>query len=56
MGIYVFSKELLIEILTATSANDFGQDIIPDAIDKYRVMSYPFFGLLGRHRDDSFVL
>jgi glucose-1-phosphate adenylyltransferase len=44
MGIYVFSKELLIEILTTTGANDFGQNIIPDAIDKYQVMSYPFFG------------
>jgi glucose-1-phosphate adenylyltransferase len=43
MGIYVFSKELLIEILTESSANDFGQDIIPKAIEKYRVMSYPFF-------------
>ncbi len=43
MGVYVFSKELLIEILTTTSANDFGHNIIPDAIDKYQVMSYPFF-------------
>jgi len=43
MGIYVFSKDLLLEILATTSANDFGQNIIPDAIDKYQVMSYPFF-------------
>ncbi len=44
MGIYVFSKELLIEILSAGSANDFGQDVIPDAVGKYQVMSHPFFG------------
>ena len=43
MGIYVFSKELLIKILSTTRANDFGQNIIPDAIDTYQVMSYPFF-------------
>jgi glucose-1-phosphate adenylyltransferase len=43
MGIYVFSKKLLIEILTSTSEHDFGKNIIPDSIDHYRVMSYPFF-------------
>ncbi len=43
MGIYVFSKRLLLEILTETRANDFGKDIIPDATDRYQVMSYPFF-------------
>jgi glucose-1-phosphate adenylyltransferase len=43
MGVYVFSKELLIDMLSASSANDFGQNIIPDAIGKCRVMSYPFF-------------
>lgn len=42
MGVYVFSKQLLTEILTESSAHDFGQDIIPNAIDHYRVMSYPF--------------
>jgi glucose-1-phosphate adenylyltransferase len=43
MGIYVFSKKLLIEILASTSEHDFGKNIIPDSIDHYRVMSYPFF-------------
>ena len=43
MGIYVFGKDLLLKILATTTANDFGQQIIPDAIDKYQVMSYPFF-------------
>ena len=44
MGIYLFSKDLLIKILRATDKHDFGEDIIPDSINKYRVMSYPFFG------------
>ena len=43
MGIYVFSKELLIKILNESGEHDFGKNIIPDSIDKYRVMSYPFF-------------
>ena len=44
MGIYVFRKELLIEILTESGAHDFGKDLIPHALDRYRVMSYPFHG------------
>jgi len=44
MGIYVFSKQLLIEILNSTAEHDFGKNIIPDSLQKYRVMSYPFFG------------
>jgi len=43
MGIYVFSKKLLIKILASTSEHDFGKNIIPDSINQYRVMSYPFF-------------
>ena len=44
MGIYVFSKQMLIEILNASVEHDFGKHIIPESIHKYRVMSYPFFG------------
>jgi glucose-1-phosphate adenylyltransferase len=44
MGIYVFSKKLLIKILDFTSEHDFGKNIIPDSMSHYRVMSYPFFG------------
>lgn len=44
MGIYVFKKELLVKILSATCKHDFGAHIIPDAISQYRVMSYPFSG------------
>ena len=47
MGIYVFNTEFLYEQLikdadTHTSAHDFGKDIIPSALGKYRVLAYPF--------------
>ncbi len=47
MGIYVFNKAFLFEQLikdadTPSSTHDFGRDIIPSVIDKYRVMAYPF--------------
>jgi glucose-1-phosphate adenylyltransferase len=47
MGNYVFNTEFLYEQLikdadTSGSEHDFGKDIIPGIIDKYRVFSYPF--------------
>ncbi len=47
MGIYVFNRGFLFEQLTkdaytAGSSHDFGRDIIPGAIEKYRVIAYPF--------------
>ncbi|HLF95556.1 MAG TPA: glucose-1-phosphate adenylyltransferase [Methylococcaceae bacterium] len=47
MGIYVFNAAFLYEQLikdadTKTSSRDFGKDIIPAVIDKYRVYAYPF--------------
>jgi len=47
MGIYVFNTEFLFEQLikdadTSGSSHDFGKDIIPGAINKYRVYAYPF--------------
>ncbi len=43
MGIYVFNRDVLIEALDNDFA-DFGKHIIPAAIKKYRVQSYPFQG------------
>jgi glucose-1-phosphate adenylyltransferase len=43
MGIYVFTTELLVELLK-TEGNDFGKDIIPKAMPNYRVMGYIFDG------------
>ncbi|MEJ2141290.1 MAG: glucose-1-phosphate adenylyltransferase [Gammaproteobacteria bacterium] len=47
MGIYIFNTELLFELLirdadTPDSSHDFGKDIIPYAIEKYRAIAYPF--------------
>lgn len=41
MGIYVFSTELLIELLN-TPANDFGKEIIPGALADHTIMGYVF--------------
>jgi len=47
MGIYIFNTAFLFEQLIkdadlAQSAHDFGNNIIPSLIDKYRVFAYPF--------------
>ncbi len=47
MGIYVFNTKFLYEQLIKdadrkSSSHDFGKDIIPSVIAKYRVMAYPF--------------
>lgn len=44
MGIYVFRRNVLKEILSDVSMMDFGKDIIPEAIKKYKVFSYAFQG------------
>jgi glucose-1-phosphate adenylyltransferase len=69
MGIYIFSPGFLYEQLikdadTSTSTHDFGKDIIPDLINRYRAFAYPFreeeTGQQGYWRDvgtvDSFWL
>ncbi|MFA6384042.1 MAG: glucose-1-phosphate adenylyltransferase [Candidatus Omnitrophota bacterium] len=40
MGIYVFKKEVLVELLTANNKADFGKEIIPDAIGSRRTCAY----------------
>ena len=47
MGIYIFNSQLLIPILVADAENpqsshDFGKDILPGIIEKYRVFAYNF--------------
>jgi glucose-1-phosphate adenylyltransferase len=39
MGIYVFSRQVLLEVLEQ-SGIDFGREIIPGALDKYKVNSF----------------
>ena len=44
MGIYIFNRDLLIELMNDPSTNDFGKEIIPQSINKYKVLSYQFEG------------
>lgn len=44
MGIYVFNPDILIESLANHEHTDFGKEIIPSMIGKYKVMAYPFVG------------
>jgi len=45
MGIYLFNKEVLFKILREdVVSTDFGKEIIPEAIGKYKVVSYQFEG------------
>ncbi len=47
MGIYIFNRNLLSALLqedaqNPASTHDFGKDILPRAIDEFKVMAYPF--------------
>ena len=46
MGIYIFNRKLLYELLEneKKDATDFGKEIIPESIDKYKVASYQYDG------------
>jgi glucose-1-phosphate adenylyltransferase len=46
MGIYIFNKKVLFNLLESEKkdATDFGKEIIPDAINKYKVISYQYDG------------
>ena len=45
MGIYIFNRKVLAEALQANlDATDFGKEIIPQSIGKYKMLSYQFEG------------
>ena len=44
MGIYIFNRELLVELMKNPKTNDFGKEIIPQAIKEHKTLSYPFEG------------
>jgi glucose-1-phosphate adenylyltransferase len=44
MGIYVFNKNVLNELLNTTNYSDFGKEVIPHALEKYKVFAYLFDG------------
>jgi glucose-1-phosphate adenylyltransferase len=44
MGIYIFNKKVLFDLLEKYDYDDFGKQIIPAAISNYKVYAYPFTG------------
>jgi glucose-1-phosphate adenylyltransferase len=46
MGIYIFNRQLLADLLQNeyVEATDFGKEIIPQSINKYKVISYQYDG------------
>lgn len=44
MGVYIFNKKVLFDILEQYKYDDFGKQIIPAAIGSCRVFAYPFNG------------
>ncbi len=59
MGLYVFSSELLRQVLSADqhnekSSTDFGKDILPTLLQDYDVFAYKFGGEKGRVKPDRY--
>jgi hypothetical protein len=44
MGIYVFTRRVLVEMLHREAGLDFGRELIPNALGKYKVMPYLYRG------------
>ncbi len=44
MGIYVFSREVLLDAIEQDGVTDFGRQIIPASLDRYRVNAHLFRG------------
>jgi glucose-1-phosphate adenylyltransferase len=44
MGVYVFSRRVLLEMLEKESGVDFGRELIPNALSKYKVKPYLYRG------------
>jgi len=44
MGIYIFNRALLYELLQGNERTDFGKEIIPQSIDSHKVTSYQYEG------------
>jgi len=40
MGVYVFSRDVLLDVLQRGNATDFGREVIPGALADYRVTAY----------------
>ena len=44
MGIYIFNKKLLYDLLEGNDHTDFGKEIIPESINNHKVLSYQYEG------------
>lgn len=44
MGIYIFNKDLLVELMRNPETKDFGKEIIPQAIGHQKILSYQYEG------------
>jgi glucose-1-phosphate adenylyltransferase len=44
MGIYLFSREALLEVINRDNTTDFGKGVIPNALNHYRVHAHLFRG------------
>ncbi len=44
MGIYIFNRDLLIDLMSNPNTKDFGKEIIPQAIGKQKILSYQYEG------------
>jgi glucose-1-phosphate adenylyltransferase len=44
MGIYIFNKDLLVQLMRNTETKDFGKEIIPQAIGYQKILSYQYEG------------
>ncbi len=44
MGIYIFNKKLLVELMSNPDTKDFGKEIIPQAIGKHKILSFEYDG------------
>lgn len=44
MGIYIFNRDLLIDLMKNPDTNDFGKEIIPQSIDTHKTLSYQYEG------------
>ena len=44
MGIYVFNRDLLVDLMKNPDTIDFGKEIIPQSIDEHKTLSYQYEG------------
>jgi len=44
MGIYIFNRDLLKKLMENPDTNDFGKEIIPQAIENHKTLSYQYEG------------